>query len=231
MGPGSDPDRCLESSATAGRRHLLQPQWCQFRQPRALPSDIRWVPTAWLDDQQCYFVPRSPPGTACVVQCHSSGLDRHTCIHLPIPLDQAGTPGGWRLRADIQSRSPEPCVRDGDVLVPAEHYARRRVHSFSRRLLVSASVVLHRRSAALTLLVLSLVGTEAFAMQEPVRGPNFPAKVGLFPWRLPEHLRTCADFAEAGQPAALLTPYSDTSRVCHRPAQGYGRRSTRPASE
>ena len=64
---------------------IWQPQWCQFRQPRALPSDIRWVPTAWLDDQQCYFVPRSPPGTACVCSATPLALtDIHayTCLSL-----------------------------------------------------------------------------------------------------------------------------------------------------
>ena len=213
----SDTDEAAVERHWLNRGDVWSPQSCQFQRPRTLPGNGRWVPTAWIDDERCYLVPRSESGRANVLFVDASGSQGPACRSLPTRQGEADIPHGWQLRPDLQVRSPTVHLPGGDVLVPAHGNTRRRAHTMLRAVSqIATGIGLLRSRVHLFLCVLCILPTwGAYGMIE-APGPDgisvityecHTVPVGKYAWRVPDSLRLCDAAVRPGLQARLISPF------------------------
>ena len=194
---------------------VWSPRDCRFHRPGGAPYLGPWIPTAWVDDGQCHFVRPADLGQACVLQLSSPDPADILCIVLPVSSQDSLLMPGWQLRPDLQARSPLVQLRDGDVLVPTDRSARRRVHQLHRQTLGLMSVASFSRQLrpfALLILIASFQIVPARGMTQP-EDTAVPAtvRVGRYPWRIPADLRLCDAAVDPGHQAVLFSPFTGRS--------------------
>ena len=211
--PWSPTDLCTTRWVSQGA--VWSPLACCFQRHGAPPSTDRWVPTAWLEDAQCHFVRQSDPDFACVIQVPDGDSEPYICAAVRVTQHESHVPDGWRLRPDIQARSPLLQLRDGDVLIPTERTTRRRSsgvsHSSSSIVSVACSLAFGRWWPVLLLsLSLQLPSAQSMVPDDPPP-PLGTVRVGRYAWRIPEALRLCDAVVDSGHQAILISPFTGRS--------------------